>query len=364
MTTIRKTHELGQSVWLDSIDRKILRTGVLRDLIVKEGISGLTSNPTIFEKSMSGGDAYDEDIRRLAKAGVSTETAFFDMAIQDIQDVADLLRTTFNDYHGVDGFASLEVSPRLARNTSGSLEQALSLWSMVDRPNVMIKIPGTEEGIPAIRAAIREGVNINITLLFSLERYRAVVDAYMLGLEDRLTLGKPVHHIHSVASFFLSRIDTLIDPILDAQGHKEWEGEVAIACAKEAYQIYKELFSSERWTRLRDQGAHPQRLLWASTSAKNPAYKDLKYVDALIGPDTVDTMPMETIKAFLDHGDPSMTLETGTENAQRVLNGLKEAEIDLEALADQLEEEGIKKFNEPFDKLMESINRKMEAAAH
>ncbi|HTJ14254.1 MAG TPA: transaldolase [Dinghuibacter sp.] len=358
-TTIRQTHELGQSIWLDSIDRNILRNGVLRDLIIKEGVSGLTSNPTIFEKSMSSGDLYDADIRRLSEAGVSTETAFFDMAIQDIQDAAGLLRPVYDEERGNDGFVSLEVSPRLARNTAGTLAQALSLWSRVDRPNVMIKIPGTAEGIPAIRAAIREGVNINITLLFSLERYRSVVDAYMLGLEDRLATGKPVHHIHSVASFFLSRIDTLIDPILEAQGHKEWVGEVALACAREAYQIYKELFFSQRWARLRDQGAHPQRLLWASTGSKNPAYGDLKYVDALIGPDTVDTMPMETIKAFLDHGHPGLTLENGVEDAQRVLNGLRESNIDLEALAGRLEEEGIKKFNEPFDKLLSAIGRKM-----
>lgn len=358
---IKQVHEFGQSIWLDFIDRPIMNSGKLQQMIDEDGLRGITSNPAIFEKAISSSDEYDDDIRELASQRQSNEAIFYGLAVKDIQQAAHLFAPVYEDkVDGADGFVSLEVSPRLARDTDGTLQQARELWRQVGRPNVMIKIPGTAEGLPAIRQALADGININVTLLFSLERYEAVAEAYISGLEDRVAAGQPVDQLASVASFFLSRIDTLIDPILDDKGLADLKGEVAIASAKKAYEIYKRLFGSERFKKLADKGATPQRLLWASTGTKDPAFSDVKYVDALIGPDTVDTVPMETLDAYRDHGNPASRLEDELNKATETLERVKQAGLDLPALTQQLEDEGIDKFNKPYDKLLAAIDKQVQ----
>ncbi len=352
---VKQIHSFGQSIWLDFIDREIMTSGKLQKLIDEDGIRGVTSNPAIFEKAITSSSDYDNDIRTLADGDKSNEDIFFGLAITDIKNAADLFKGVYNEDKGVDGYVSLEVSPFLALDTEGTTKQALELWKLVERENVMIKIPGTKPGLPAIRTAISEGVNINVTLLFGLERYEAVAEAYIAGLEDRLAAGKSIENIASVASFFLSRIDVVVDPLLEAKGMPELQGEVAIASAKKAYEIYKKVFSTERWNKLAAKGAKPQRLLWASTGSKNPAFKDTKYVEALIGPNTVDTVPLETIDAFRDHGIAANVLEEGLDKATETLNKLKTVGIDIDAITQQLEDEGIEKFNKPFEKLLQSI---------
>ncbi|RZA01465.1 MAG: transaldolase [Sphingobacteriaceae bacterium] len=354
MNNVKQIHSFGQSIWLDFIDRAILNNGKLKSLIDVDGVRGVTSNPAIFEKAITSSSDYDADIRALSGSASTTEELFFGLAIKDIQGAADL----FKDLHAedkMDGYVSLEVSPFLALDTEGTFEQAKKLWKQVDRKNVMIKIPGTQPGLSAIRQAIAHGININVTLLFGLERYRAVAEAYIAGLEDHLAAGHEIGHISSVASFFLSRIDVIVDPLLDEKGLGELKGEVAIASAKKAYEIYKEVFSGPRWEKLAAKGAQPQRLLWASTSSKNPAFKDTKYVEALIGPDTVDTVPLETIEAFRDHGVAANTLEQGLDTATAILAKVKAAGINMDEITQTLEDEGIDKFNKPFEKLLKSI---------
>ena len=353
---VKQIHSFGQSIWLDFIDREIIASGKLKKLIDEEGIRGVTSNPAIFEKAITSGSDYDKDIVELAKTTSDNEELFFKLAIKDIQNATALFEDVYNEgIVGADGYVSLEVSPFLALKTEETAAQAEKLWKEVDRKNVMIKIPGTQPGLAAIRQSIGKGININVTLLFGLDRYRAVTDAYISGLEDHLAAGHKIGHISSVASFFLSRIDVLVDPLLDEKGLGDLKGEVAIASAKKAYEIYKEVFSSERWKKLEAQGAKPQRLLWASTSSKNPAFKDTKYVEALIGKDTVDTVPLETIEAFADHGVAADTLEQGLDKATETLDRLKKAGIDIDKLTQQLEDEGIDKFNKPFEKLLQAI---------
>jgi transaldolase len=353
---VKKIHEFGQSIWLDFIDRQIVSTGKLQSLIDDDGVRGVTSNPAIFEKAISSSSDYDNDITELAKTTSDNEEIFFGLAVKDIQNAADLFSGVYNEaVKGADGYVSLEVSPFLALDTEGTVKQALELWKKVDRENVMIKIPGTQPGLSAIRQTIAQGLNINVTLLFGLDRYEAVTEAYISGLEDHLAAGHSISHIASVASFFLSRIDVLVDPLLDEKGLGDLKGEVAIASAKKAYEIYKRVFSTERWKKLEAQGAKPQRLLWASTSSKNPAFKDTKYVEALIGPDTVDTVPLETIEAFRDHGIAADTLILGLEQATETLGKLKAAGIDIDKITQQLEDEGIDKFNKPFEKLLQAI---------
>lgn len=355
---VKRIHDFGQSIWLDFIDRKIMNTGQLQKLIDEDGVRGITSNPAIFEKAISSSSDYDEDIRRLGKEQKSNEDLFYGMAVTDIKRAADLFKPVYEDeVIGADGYVSLEVSPHLALDTEGTIKQALELWKAVDRKNVMIKIPGTLPGLPAIRKSISEGLNINVTLLFSLDRYEAVTDAYISGLEDRVKANQPINQIASVASFFLSRIDIMIDPILQEKGLGKLKGEVAIASAKKAYEIYKKVFGSERFKKLEEKGAKPQRLLWASTSMKDPAFSDTKYVEALIGPDTVNTIPMETLEAFRDHGNPESRLENDLDKATSVLEQLKTAGISLEDVTQKLEDEGIQKFNKPYDKLMEAIEK-------
>jgi len=352
---VKQIHSFGQSIWLDFIDRQIMTSGKLKSLIDDDGVRGVTSNPAIFEKAITSSSDYDADIKALADSGKTNEELFFSLAIKDIQKATDLFKGVYDESKGEDGYVSLEVSPFLALDTAGTTKQALELWKAVGRDNVMIKIPGTQPGLAAIRKTISEGLNINVTLLFGLPRYEAVAEAYISGLEDRVATGGSVEGISSVASFFLSRIDVLVDPMLDEKGLGDLKGEVAIASAKKAYEIYKKIFSSERWKKLAAKGAKPQRLLWASTSSKNPAFKDTKYVEALIGPDTVDTVPLETIEAFRDHGVAANVLENDLEGATEVLEKLKKAGINIDKITQQLEDEGIDKFNKPFEKLLQSI---------
>ncbi|MEO3407602.1 transaldolase [Mucilaginibacter sp. CAU 1740] len=354
---VKQIHEnFKQSIWLDFIDREIMRSGKLTSMIEEDGLRGVTSNPAIFAAAIAASADYDADIARLGKSALSDEELFFEIAVADIQQAADLFDGVYNDeVKGADGYVSLEVAPSLALETEKTIAQAHLLWEKVGRKNVMIKIPGTEPGLPAIREVISAGINVNVTLLFGLKRYEAVTEAYISGLEDRLANGETINGIASVASFFLSRIDLLVDPLLDEKGLQDLKGETAIALAKQAYAVYKRVFSSERWQKLADQGAKPQRLLWASTSSKDPAARDTKYVEALIGPDTVDTAPLDTIDAFRDHGIVNATLETGLEEAGNTIRKLTNAGIDLEKVAQQLEAEGIEKFNKPFDKLLNAI---------
>jgi transaldolase/transaldolase/glucose-6-phosphate isomerase len=360
---VKKIHELEQSIWLDFIDRKIIRSGGLQKLIEEDGIRGVTSNPAIFEKAISSGTDYDDDIKKFAEGGENNEDIFFKLATADIQYAADLFKPLYEegDVKGADGYVSLEVSPRLARDTDGTLNQARQLWKSVDRKNVMIKIPGTAEGLPAVQKCISEGININVTLLFGLKQYRAVTEAYINGLEDRVNANLPVNEIASVASFFLSRIDVMVDPMLDEKGIGQLKGKTAIACAKAAYTIYKEVFGSDRFKMLQEKGAKPQRLLWASTGSKNPAFKDTMYVEELIGPKTVNTIPMETLDAFRDHGDAKARLEENMEDANDILQQVQSAGINLDAIAQNLENEGIEKFNQPYNKLMEAIEKQRTA---
>ncbi len=359
---VKKIHDFEQSIWLDLIDRQLMNSGALQRLIDEDGVRGLTSNPAIFEKAISGSSDYDDDIRQLAQEGKSNDDIFYGVAISDIKRAADIFRPVYDEeIKGADGYVSLEVSPRLALDTDGTIKQAMELWQAVDKPNVMIKIPGTEAGLPAIRQAIAEGININVTLLFGLERYEAVTEAYIAGLEDRDAKGLPINRIASVASFFLSRIDVLIDPMLAEKGAGDLTGEVAIASAKKAYEIYKRVFSSDRFQKLRDKGATPQRVLWASTGSKNPAFSDVKYVEALIGPNTVNTLPLETLEAYRDHGQPEARLENDMDHATQVLARVKELGIDLLSLTTQLETEGIDKFIKPYDKLLAAIDEQKKA---
>jgi transaldolase len=354
-SNVKQIHDFGQSIWLDFIDREIMVSGKLQKLIDEDGVRGVTSNPAIFEKAISSSSDYDQDITELAKTVEDNEALFFELAVKDIQNATALFKGVYDESNKVDGYVSLEVSPFLALDTEGTAKQAEELWKKVDRENVMIKIPGTKPGLAAIQQSIAKGININVTLLFGLERYEAVTEAYIAGLEEHLAAGHKIAHIASVASFFLSRIDVIVDPLLEAKGEKALLGEVAIASAKKAYEIYKRVFSTERWQKLAAQGAQPQRLLWASTGSKNPAFKDTKYVEALIGPDTVDTVPLETVDAFRAHGIAANTLELGLDEATATLAKLKDLGIDLDAITQQLEDEGIEKFNKPFEKLLKAI---------
>ncbi len=363
---------LDQSIWLDFIHRKILINGELQKLITDDHLRGVTSNPAIFEKAIGGGDDYDTAIRALALQGKTTNEIYEGLAVADVQAACDLFRPLYDDAANAgDGYVSLEVSPRLVNDTAGTIAEGIRLWHAVNRPNVMIKVPATLEGLPAIRRLISEGINVNVTLIFSVERYKAVAEAFLAGLEDRLKAGQPVERIDSVASFFLSRIDVLIDPQLEkmvAAGGDQATiagplvGQVAVASAKHAYQVYKEIFAGPRWAALKAKGAESQRLLWASTGNKNPKYDNLKYVDGLIGPKTVNTIPLETLNLFREKGQPAVRLEDNLDQVHAVLGALPKVGLDLEALAHELEVDGAKKFNEPFDKLMAALDAKRQAA--
>jgi len=362
--SLKRLGSLGQSVWLDYIRRDLIASGQLRRLIEEDGLRGMTSNPSIFEKAIVDSHDYDEDIRAMALKGKGAEAIYEALSQGDVESAADQFRPLYDRTDGQDGYVSLEVNPHLGHDTEGTVEEARRLWAALNRPNVLIKVPATADGLPAIQQLISEGISVNVTLLFGLPRYRQVAEAYIAGLEARAAQGKPLKHLASVASFFVSRIDALVDPLIEeliAQGGKEKDlarkarGQVAIASAKMAYQIYKEVVGGERFRKLAAQGARVQRLLWASTSAKNPDYSDVKYVEALIGPDTVDTIPMETLDAYRDHGKPKARLEQDVEEARSVLGRLHELGIDIDNATRQLEDEGVEKFNKPFDKLMATL---------
>jgi len=371
MNRLKQLTAHGQSLWLDYIKRSFVAGGELRKLIEEDGLTGITSNPTIFDEAITQGDEYENAIRSAAQRNKSAEEAYQEIVIADVQAAADELRGVFERTQGRDGYVSLEVSPHLAYDTEGSIAQARKFWERVARPNLFIKIPGTREGLPAIRRSIAAGININVTLLFGLPRYRAVAEAYMAGLEDRLAAGQPVDRVASVASFFLSRIDLLVDPKLEEIAERGGElaararrlrGQAAIASAKQAYQIYKELFGGERFRRLAAAGARPQPVLWGSTSTKNPEERDVRYVEALIGPDTINTMPRKTLDAFRDHGDPTPRLEEDLDGARTVLRELGEIGIDLDTVSQQLEKEGVEKFSQPFDHSHAELERRLAAA--
>jgi len=362
---------LGQSVWWDYLRRNALDNGELKQLIDQDGLGGLTSNPSIFEKAIGESNDYDTAIRSMVMERKSIEEIYEVLTIEDIQRAADLFRPVFDRLKGGDGFVSLEVSPKLAHDTAGTVTEARRLWSAVDRPNLFIKVPATREGLPAIQQLIGEGINVNITLLFGLPRYREVVEAYLLGLETMAARGKALAQVSSVASFFLSRIDVLIDPLLEkirlqdgpiAEIAAGLHGQVAISSAKVAYQMYQEIFSGERFQKLAKFGARTQRLLWASTGTKNPDYSDIKYIEALIGRETINTMPPETLNAYRDHGKPLSQLEEGTQEAYRVLEALGQAGVDLDASTQELEDEGVSKFNQAFAKLTAALQEKRTAS--
>jgi transaldolase len=365
--SVAKISGFGQSIWLDYIRRNFISSGELKKLIDEDGLKGVTSNPAIFAEAISNSNDYDEALGLLAQEGRSAKNIFFAIAIEDVQNAADLFAEVYENTNGLDGYVSLEVSPDLALNKRGTFAEARYLWRAVDRKNVMIKVPGTKEALWAIEELTSEGINVNITLLFGLDRYREVAEAYIRGLENLSRYGEPMNNVASVASFFLSRIDGIIDPMLEQLAKKNNEkseaarnltGKVAIACAKQAYQVYKDIFGSERFKQLEAKGAKPQRLLWASTGTKNKAYSDVVYVEELIGPDTVNTVPVQTLNAYRDHGNPAALLEENIEESQRVLQELKELGIDLKSISEKLEEEGIQKFVQPFENLLQVIDQK------
>jgi len=364
--------KLGQSVWYDNIDRGQLVSGQFKRLLDEDGVLGVTANPTIFEKSISQGHAYDEQISQLISAGKSTNEIYEAVVIQDIRTVADLLRPIYDRTDGKDGYVSLEVSPDLAHDTQGTIKEAARFWQMVDRPNLMIKIPATPEGIPAVYESLRNGININITLIFSLDSYRAVTDAYLRALEERNGESHDISKIGSVASFFVSRVDTLVDKLLEdkikassdeaeKQQLKSLEGKAAIANARLVYQEFKRIFNTPRFESLKHVGSHVQRPLWASTSTKNPAYRDVLYAEELIGPDTVDTMPLETINNFRDHGQVRYSVEDDIAGAHRIFEELEKVGIHYDQVTQQLQDEGVQKFADSFHQLFAGIDSKKNA---
>lgn len=356
-----KARELGQSIWLDSISRDMLRSGELKKL-VDLGVSGVTSNPSIFEKAIADSDIYDDALLGYAAGGASVETVFERLAVDDIRDAADVLRPAYDAAAGKDGFVSIEVSPRLAFDTNGTVEEARRLWTAIDRPNVMIKVPGTPEGVPAIRTLISEGINVNVTLLFSISAYRDAANAYIQGLRDYMAAGKgSPTRIASVASFFVSRVDTAVDKAL-GQGHK-LEGKAGIANARVAYGDFKRLFDSTlgsgNFHPLATTGAQVQRPLWASTSVKNPAFPDTMYVDELMGPQTVNTVPAATLEALLDHGTVENRLEAGLEDAKAQMAAIAAAGVSIDRVTDGLLAAGVKAFADSYDSLLGRIGEKL-----
>jgi transaldolase/glucose-6-phosphate isomerase len=363
MNNIQQVQQLGQSVWLDYIRRGLIKSGELKQLI-DEGISGLTSNPTILEKAIIGSTDYDDELIKLAEAKKTDEQIYEIMAMEDIRSAADLLRPIYDRTAGADGFPSFEISPLLAYDTAGSIKEAKRLFTALQRPNVMVKVPATPQGIPAIRELISEGINVNVTLIFSLQMYDRVKEAYISGLEDLAKKGGDPTKVASVASFFLSRIDTMVDNQLEElvkKGRadlKPFQGKAAIASAKIAHKNFRNTFYGERFAALKAKKAHAQRLLWASTSTKNPAYSDVKYVEPLIGPDTVNTLPLVTIHAFLEHGKAERTIEQGIPDAEQAFEQLKQAGIDMDAVTGKLMADGVKAFEDSFNKLMAGIKDK------
>jgi transaldolase len=367
--SLKSLNAAGQAIWLDFIDRPMLRNGDLERRIRDDALTGMTSNPTIFEKALAEGNAYDDQIR--SAAGDFTAMELFELiATTDVRDACDLFRGTHERTNGADGFVSIEVSPSAANNANATISEATRLWATVDRPNVMVKVPGTVEGAVAVRRLTANGINVNITLLFAIEAHKSVIDAYMAGLEDRVQSGKDISKIHSVASFFVSRVDTEVDKRLDAaiakspanqETLKSLRGRAAIANAKLAYRLFQSEISSPRWKALASKGATVQRPLWASTSTKNPAYRDVMYVEQLIGPDTVNTMPPQTIAAFRDHGIVARTVDADVDEAQRMIDTLERNGISMRDVTDKLLSDGLASFQKSFDTLLAGLEKKTKA---
>ena len=356
---IEKLTDIGQSLWMDNIQRKLLENGEIKSLIAKGDIRGMTSNPTIFNNAISKTNDYDAALVPLAWAGWDPEKIFWELVIEDIKEACDLFAPLYEESNGGDGYVSIEVSPYLAHDTEATSVQAQQLWARVARPNLMVKIPATKEGIPAIRQATAAGINVNITLIFSLARYAEVMNAYLQGLEDRVAGGQAIDHIASVASFFVSRVDSKVDDRLPKDS--PLRGKAAIANAKLAYDEFTKTFAGDRWEKLKAKGGRVQRPLWASTSTKNPAYPDTIYIDNLIGPDTVNTVPVETLNAYRDHGLPKARIERNVEEAAAVLKNLAHLGISIDAVTQQLEDEGVEKFNKPFDNIMAKLTETSHA---
>jgi len=361
----------GQSVWYDTVDRAQLENGLFKRMLDEDGVAGVTSNPTIFQKSISHGEAYDEQFTQLVRENKSTSEIYEALVIRDIRTVADMLLPIYEKANRQDGFVSLEVSPDLAHDSEATLNEARRFWKLVDRPNLMIKIPATPEGLPVVRQTLSEGMNINITLIFSIEDYREVAEAYISALEERNAGGKDISHIASVASFFVSRVDTLVDQLLENKIKatndsteqlklKSLEGKAAIANARLVYQDFKHIFHSPRFETLKHSGAHVQRPLWASTSTKNPAYRDVLYAEELVGPDTVDTMPLETIENFRDHGKVRSSVEDDIQQAKDEFAELEKVGIHYGQVTQQLQVEGVQKFADSFHELFKGIESKKQ----
>ena len=363
MSKLLELEKMGQSIWLDYIQRSLITSGELKQMVDK-GLRGVTSNPAIFEKAIAGSNDYDDDLKQLIKTDRSIEQIYEALAIKDIELATDTLRGVYDSTNGKDGYVSLEVSPELAYETEKTIAEARRLFESVNRPNVMIKVPATPAGLPAITELIGCGVNVNVTLIFGLENYKAVAAAYQAGLEKLAETGPavegghPVDKVASVASFFVSRVDTAVDKELEAIGNTELAGKIAVANSKIAYAVYKNILKQSRWQQLADKGAHGQRVLWASTSTKNPAYPDNLYVDELIGPDTVNTLPPSTLESFMDHGRVAETLTRGLQEAQSQVATLADLGVDLNVITQKLQDDGVVAFARPFAKLLESIAEK------
>ncbi|MDJ0568569.1 MAG: transaldolase [Pleurocapsa sp. MO_192.B19] len=368
-------NQYGQSIWMDNLSRDIIESGELKQSIADKGIKGITSNPAIFEKAIAGNKIYDQAIEAGIKANKSVQEIYEDLVFTDIRNACDIFMPVYEETDGLDGYVSIEVPPDLAKDTESTIKEARRYYQTIDRPNLMIKIPGTPEGLPAVEQAISEGMSVNVTLLFSVQSYVDTAWAYIKGLEKRAAAGEDISKVASVASFFLSRIDSKIDGRIDSKLEsanddakaklEAIKGKVAIANAKIAYQKYQEIFSGDRWEALVAKGAKAQRLLWASTSTKNPEYSDVMYVDELVGTNTVNTLPPNTIDACVDHCDPANRIETNLDAAHQVIDGLKDdaVDIDLDAVMDELLEEGIDKFIKPFESLMSSLESKVKQLA-
>ena len=348
----------GQSPWYDNIDRRFIKNGRLKELF-DNGILGVTSNPTIFEKAVSASDEYDREIKELARQGKNSRQIYDVLTVKDVSLAADLLRNTYQSSNHLDGYVSIEVLPEFAHNPEKTIENAREIASRIDMPNIMIKVPGTEEAPEAIRALIKDGINVNATLLFSVKQYEICAMAYIEGLKERLKEGKDIKDIFSVASIFVSRVDTRMDKILEDIENEELKGKIAVANSKMIYQSFKEFFSSEEFRQLNSKGANVQRLLWASTSTKNPVYSDVKYVEELIGAQTINTIPPHTIDAFLDHGKIELTIESGLDKAKSYLTRLKTLDIDIDEICQEIQDAGVKAFQDSFDKLILSIEQKL-----
>jgi transaldolase len=358
---LRRLHDAGVSIWLDVLSRELLDSGAFARLIEDSAVTGATSNPTIFAKAITGSDRYDDQLRAAVSAGMlSPQELFFELALDDVRRAADLLRPAFEASAGQDGFVSFECTPDLADDTAATIEQATELWRRLARPNVMIKVPATEAGVPAIEALTAAGVNVNVTLLFSVERYAQVIDAYVSGLEQRLAARQPLSAIASVASFFVSRVDAKADALLPATSNLR--GRVAVANARRAYALYRRRFADQRWRALGDAGAHSQRPLWASTGTKDPAYSDVLYVEQLIAPDVVNTMPEATLRAFADHGTVGPPFGDDEDATEETLRGAEAAGIDLRALTADLEREGVRAFCDAYEELLACIEAKLSAS--